>query len=177
VKCPFCGASRDRVVDSRDSHQGEAIRRRRECLECTRRFTTYERVEDLPVMVIKKDQRREAFDRQKLLSGLLKACEKRPVPLPALENLVDEIMASAGDSADREIPTTVVGEMVMERLRELDGVAYVRFASVYRDFRDVGAFMEELESLVLRQKKRAVAPAAKESPEPGAPPEGEGGKE
>ncbi len=147
MKCPYCGENQDRVVDSRESHQGETIRRRRECLGCARRFTSYERVEDRPVMVIKKDGRRELFDRQKLLGGLIKACEKRPVSTPALEDVVDEIAAMAAETPDREIPTQAIGARVMERLRELDQVAYVRFASVYRQFSDVEEFLEELRSL------------------------------
>jgi transcriptional repressor NrdR len=148
MKCPFCGKTSDRVVDSRDAHQGSAIRRRRECLECSRRWTTYERVEDAPVMVIKSDGRRESFDRNKLLSGVLKACEKRPVPLRQLEAIADEVAALAGDQPDRELPTSVIGQTVMDRLRQLDGVAYVRFASVYRRFEDVDDFIRELRGLV-----------------------------
>lgn len=148
MKCPYCGANHDRVVDSRESNQGETIRRRRECLDCHRRFTSYERVEDMPVMVIKKDGRRELFDRQKLMAGLLKACEKRPVSPGALEEIVEEVAAMAGDNPEREIPTTAIGARIMERLRELDQVAYVRFASVYRQFSDVEEFLEELRSLI-----------------------------
>ena len=148
MKCPYCGSNHDRVVDSRESHQGETIRRRRECLGCRRRFTSYERVEDRPVMVIKKDGRRELFERQKLLGGLLKACEKRPVPSRALEEIVDEIAAMAGETPDRELATAAIGARVMERLRELDQVAYVRFASVYRQFSDVEEFRDELRSLM-----------------------------
>ena len=148
MKCPYCGSGHDRVVDSRESNQGETIRRRRECLGCRRRFTSYERVEDLPVMVVKKDGRRELFDRQKLLSGLLKACEKRPVSPRALEELVEEVAATAGERQEREIPTADIGAKVMERLRELDQVAYVRFASVYRQFSDVQEFLDELRNLI-----------------------------
>lgn len=148
MKCPYCGENHDRVVDSRESRQGEMIRRRRECLSCRRRFTSYERVEDMPVMVIKKDGRRELFDRQKLLAGLLKACERRPISPRALEELVEEIAATASEAPEREIPTTEIGQKVMARLRGLDQVAYVRFASVYRQFQDVGDFLDELRSLI-----------------------------
>ncbi|RMF73817.1 MAG: transcriptional repressor NrdR [Acidobacteria bacterium] len=150
MRCPYCSARRDRVIDSRDSEKGAAIRRRRECLECGRRWTTYERPEEQPMMVVKKDDRREMFDRRKLMGGLLKACEKRPVPLRALERIADEIQALVGDQPERELSTRVIGQHVMERLRELDGVAYVRFASVYREFRDVDDFMEELRALGTR---------------------------
>lgn len=150
MKCPYCGATDDKVVDSRDSQQGAAIRRRRECLVCEKRWTTYERIEEVTLMVVKKDERREIFDRQKLMSGLLKACEKRPVPLRALEAIVDEIAAMVAEHPDREIETRVIGQRVMERLREQDGVAYVRFASVYREFRDLEDFMEELRKMLGR---------------------------
>ncbi len=150
MKCPFCGHNEDKVVDSRESREGQAIRRRRECLHdaCGRRFTTYERVEDVPVMVIKKDGRRERFDRNKLLGGLLKACEKRAVPLQELEAICDEIEVLAHDAPERELRSTAVGEHVMERLRQLDDVAYVRFASVYRQFKDINEFMTELKDLL-----------------------------
>lgn len=153
MRCPYCGANDDKVVDSRDTQQGAVIRRRRECLACEKRWTTYERLEEVTLMVVKKDERREIFDRQKLMSGLLKACEKRPVSLPALEAIVDEIAAIVSEHPDREIPTRVIGQRVMERLRELDGVAYVRFASVYREFRDVEDFLEELRTLSGRVAK------------------------
>lgn len=150
MKCPFCGHTKDKVVDSRESRQGQAIRRRRECLsdKCARRFTTYERVEDVPIMVIKKDGRRERFDRKKLLDGLLKACEKRRVPLQQLESICDEVEGMAHDIPDREIPKQVIGECVVERLRDLDDVAYVRFASVYKQFKDINEFMSELKGLL-----------------------------
>jgi transcriptional repressor NrdR len=148
VKCPYCGEREDRVVDSRESGQGETIRRRRECLSCHRRFTSYERVEETPVMVVKKDGRRELFDRAKLMGGLLKACEKRPVTPRALEEIVDELAAMAAETPERELPTTAIGARVMERLRELDQVAYVRFASVYRQFSDVQEFLDELRGLM-----------------------------
>ncbi len=150
MKCPFCGHNEDKVVDSRESREGQVIRRRRECLhdDCGRRFTTYEQVEDVPVMVIKKDGRRERFDRNKLLEGLLKACEKRAVPLQELEAICDEVEVMAHDAPERELPNSAVGEHVMERLRRLDDVAYVRFASVYRQFKDINEFMAELKDLL-----------------------------
>ncbi len=141
----------DKVVDSRESKEGEAIRRRRECLGCERRFTTYERIDEVPYMVVKKDGRREKFDRQKVLTGLLKACEKRPVSMVRLSDLVDRVEGKVTDSPDREISTTEIGEFLMERLRDLDKIAYVRFASVYRDFQDEQAFFNELKAL-MRQK-------------------------
>ena len=152
MMCPFCGHKEDRVIDSRESKEGEAIRRRRQCLSCERRFTTYERTDEIPYMVVKKDGRREKFDRQKVLNGLLKACEKRPVAMGKLAQVVDEVEARIADMADRELSTTEIGEMLMERLQGLDKIAYVRFASVYRDFQDVEAFLSELNSLV-RQKR------------------------
>jgi len=148
VKCPFCNHIEDKVVDSRESREGDAIRRRRQCLGCERRFTTYERIDEVPYMVIKKDGRREKFDRQKVLSGLLKACEKRPVSMGRLAELVDRVEARVTDSADREISTIEIGEMLMEALRDLDKIAYVRFASVYRDFQDEEAFFNELKTLM-----------------------------
>jgi transcriptional repressor NrdR len=152
VRCPFCGHLKDKVVDSREASAGDAIRRRRECLECRRRFTSYERVEEIPYFVVKKDGRREPFDRNKLLQGLHRACEKRPVPARALESVVEEIEQLVAESADREIEAGVIGEKVMERLRELDKVAYVRFASVYRQFEDVQEFMSELRGLLETRK-------------------------
>jgi len=151
VNCPFCGHLHDKVVDSRESKEGDAIRRRRQCLSCERRFTTYERIDEVPYMVIKKDGRREKFDRQKVLAGLLKACEKRPVSMSRLSELVDRVESGVIDSLDREIPTTEIGEILMEGLRDLDKIAYVRFASVYRDFQDEEAFFNELKNL-MRQK-------------------------
>ncbi len=150
--CPFCGYRQDRVIDSRESKEGDLIRRRRQCLSCERRFTTYERIDEIPYMVVKKDGRREKFDRQKVLSGLLRACEKRPVSMSSLAELVDEVEARLSDSADREISTTEIGELLIDRLRNLDKIAYVRFASVYRDFQDVEAFFAELENL-MKQKR------------------------
>ena len=152
MKCPFCGHVKDKVVDSRETGSGDAIRRRRECLSCGRRFTSYERVEEIPYFVVKKDGRREPFDRQKLWAGLHRACEKRPVPAKALTAIVDEIEQMVQDNPEREIPAREIGERVMERLREQDKVAYVRFASVYRQFEDVEEFMAELRALVETRK-------------------------
>jgi transcriptional repressor NrdR len=152
MTCPFCAFREDRVIDSRESREGDVIRRRRQCLSCERRFTTYERTDEIPYMVVKKDGRREKFDRQKVLQGLLKACEKRPVSMAKLAEMVDEVEAKLVDSSERELSTTNIGEILMERLRTLDKIAYVRFASVYRDFQDVEAFMEELRHLVLQKR-------------------------
>ena len=152
MKCPFCGEVRDKVVDSRESGGGEAIRRRRECLACGRRFTSYERIEEIPYLVVKKDGRREAFDRQKLLVGLHRACEKRPVPAKALHAIADEVEGMIQDSPDREVDARAIGERVVQRLKELDKVAYVRFASVYRQFEDVEEFMAELRDLLETRK-------------------------
>jgi len=152
MRCPFCDYLEDKVIDSRESREGESIRRRRECLKCSKRFTTYERIDEVPYMVVKKDGRREKFDRQKVLSGLLKACEKRPVSMGKLAELVDEVESRLTEIAEREIPTTEIGEMLVGRLRDVDKVAYVRFASVYRDFQDAEAFFHELKDLI--QKKR-----------------------
>src|SRR5271154_2818807 len=151
MTCPFCGHKEDRVIDSRESKEGDVIRRRRQCLGCERRFTTYERSDEIPYMVVKKDGRREKFDRQKVLTGLLKACEKRPVPMAKLAEVVDAVEGKLADSADREISTTEIGELIMDRLRNLDKIAYVRFASVYRDFQDVEAFLVELKDLLQRR--------------------------
>lgn len=151
MNCPFCGHKQDRVIDSRESKEGDVIRRRRECLKCSRRFTTYERSDEIPFMVVKRDGRREKFDRQKILEGLLKACEKRPVPMPKLAEVVDEVESKLGDNPEREISTTEIGELLMRRLRGLDKIAYVRFASVYRDFQDVEAFLVELKDLLQRR--------------------------
>ena len=153
MNCPFCGHLNDKVIDSRESKEGDAIRRRRQCLACERRFTTYERIDEVPYMVIKKDGRREKFDRQKVLSGLLKACEKRPVSMGKLAELVDKVEGRVTDSPDREISTTEIGELLMEQLRGLDKIAYVRFASVYRDFQDVEAFLSELTDLVRTKRQ------------------------
>jgi transcriptional repressor NrdR len=148
MKCPFCGHPEDHVVDSREAKVGDTVRRRRQCEHCGRRFTTYERIDEIPHMVVKKDGRRERFDRQKILAGLLKACEKRPVPTAKLEEIVNEAESYVAESPDRERPVTAVGELVMKRLKTLDKVAYVRFASVYLDFKDVREFMDELEDLL-----------------------------
>ncbi|MGH9446711.1 MAG: transcriptional regulator NrdR [Terriglobia bacterium] len=148
MKCPFCGHAEDRVVDSRESKVGESIRRRRECAKCGRRFTTYERIDEIPYMVIKKDGRREKFDRQKVLTGLLKACERRPIPVSKLEEIVNEAESYVAETPARERPTSEVGTLVMNELKGLDKVAYVRFASVYLDFKDVKEFMDELKDLL-----------------------------
>ncbi len=148
MKCPFCGVLQDRVVDSRESKEADSIRRRRECEGCGKRFTTYERIDEIPYMVVKKDGRRERFDRQKLLNGLLQACQKRPVPAAKMEQMVDEAEALVVESAERERSTVAIGELIMERLKEIDTVAYIRFASVYRDFKDVNEFKTELEELL-----------------------------
>jgi transcriptional repressor NrdR len=148
VKCPYCGHLGDKVVDSRESKEGDAIRRRRECLECTRRFTSYERIDEIPYMVVKKDGRRERFDRQKLVGGLLKACEKRPVRVSALEAVADRIEAALQERPEREITTEEIGFQVMQELKHLDKVAFVRFASVYRNFRDIDEFTNELNELL-----------------------------
>jgi transcriptional repressor NrdR len=148
MKCPYCGHLGDKVVDSRESKEGEVIRRRRECLECTRRFTSYERIDEIPYMVVKKDGRRERFERQKLVAGLLKACEKRPVRIPSLEAIADKIEAMLQDKPEREISTEDIGAYVMQELKHLDKVAFVRFASVYRNFRDLDEFKDELNALL-----------------------------
>ena len=148
MRCPFCGHLHDKVVDSRESKEGDAIRRRRQCLECQRRFTSYERIDEIPYMVVKKDGRRERFDRQKVLAGILKACEKRPVSMVQLESIADKAETMVQDSSEREVSTTSLGEMIMNELKSLDKVAYVRFASVYLDFKDVQEFMSELKDLL-----------------------------
>ena len=153
MKCPFCGHQEDKVVDSRASSDGRSIRRRRECLGCGKRFTTYEHVEEQPLMVIKKDGRREPFDRHKLLAGLIKACEKRPVSMDDLEGLVDEVERELSQQFEREVPSREIGERVMRKLHALDPVAYVRFASVYREFKDVEQFMRELKDLLALKAK------------------------
>ena len=148
MKCPFCGFAQDRVVDSRESKEADSIRRRRECEKCERRFTTYERIDEIPYMVVKKDGRREKFERHKVLSGLLRACEKRPVSAGQLEAIVDATESYLMDAPERERTTSEIGELIMENLKTLDTVAYIRFASVYRDFKDVREFKEELEQLL-----------------------------
>jgi transcriptional repressor NrdR len=152
MKCPFCGHIEDKVVDSRESKEGEVIRRRRECLHCAKRFTSYERIDQVPHLIIKKDGRRERFDREKVMAGLLRACEKRPVAVKDLETVVDRVEAMVHESPDHEVPSVEVGEYLMARLRELDKVAFVRFASVYRDFKDVDQFMATLKGLLESSK-------------------------
>jgi transcriptional repressor NrdR len=147
MRCPFCNHPEDKVIDSRESKEGESIRRRRECLKCTRRFTTYERIDEIAYMVVKKDGRREKFDRQKVMQGLVKASEKRPISMGKLAEIIDDVETRLSERPDRELTTTEIGELLMERLKTLDKIAYVRFASVYRDFQDVDAFLNELSDL------------------------------
>ena len=161
MKCPFCGFVNDKVVDSRESKEAESIRRRRECLQCGKRFTTYERIDEIPYMVVKKDGRREKFERQKVLNGLLRACEKRPVSMGKLEQIVNEAESFVIDSTERERKSSEIGELIMNRLRKLDKVAYVRFASVYLDFKDVQEFMTELKDLLKTKEGPPPAPKAK----------------
>ncbi|MGH9899694.1 MAG: transcriptional regulator NrdR [Pyrinomonadaceae bacterium] len=156
MKCPFCDYLEDKVVDSRESRDGYLIRRRRECLRCERRFTSYERIDEIPYMVVKKDGRREPFDRTKVLQGLMRACEKRPVPSSKLEAIVNAVEKYVQESSERERPTSKIGELIMRRLKEMDKVAYVRFASVYLEFEDVSEFMHELKILV---RSRSAKPA------------------
>ena len=153
MKCPFCGFEESKVIDSRPADEGERIRRRRECLHCSKRFTTYEVIETVPIIVIKKDKSRETFDRNKLLNGLLRACEKRPVSLDTLEEVVDEIETMLQNSLDREVPSSQIGTYAMDKLRDIDEVAYVRFASVYRQFKDINSFMEELSRIKSAKEK------------------------
>ena len=148
MKCPYCGYDESKEIDSRPTDEGERIRRRRECLKCGKRFTTYEVIETVPIIVIKKDKSRESFDRNKLLNGLLRACEKRPVSIDTLERLVDEIEGSLQNSLDREVPSSLIGKYAMEKLKNIDEVAYVRFASVYREFKDIATFKEELDRML-----------------------------
>jgi transcriptional repressor NrdR len=152
MRCPFCAHLEDRVVDSRESREGDSIRRRRECLKCGRRFTSYERIDEIPYMVVKKDGRREPFSRDKVMAGLLRACEKRPIPTAKLEGIVNAIESYVQSSPERERHTSKIGEMIMRRLKDLDKVAYVRFASVYLEFQDVTEFMHELKGLVRARK-------------------------
>ena len=152
MTCPFCQHREDKVIDSRESKEGDVIRRRRQCLGCERRFTTYERSDEIPFMVVKKDGRREKFDRQKILNGLLRACEKRPVSMGKLAEIVDAVENRVVESIERELSTIEIGEMLIEQLQSLDKIAYVRFASVYRDFQDVEAFLNELKHLVLQKR-------------------------
>ena len=153
MRCPFCGHQEDKVVDSREAKDGDAIRRRRECLLCGRRFTSYERIDEIPYMVVKKDGKREIFERSKIMSGLMRACEKRPISAIQLEAIVDEVEKQAQDSPDREFSTNDIGKLIMKRLKALDKVAYVRFASVYLEFEDVSEFMTELKYLVRSRDK------------------------
>ena len=160
MKCPFCGFINDKVVDSRESKEAESIRRRRECLKCGKRFTTYERIDEIPYMVVKKDGRREKFERQKVLSGLLRACEKRPISMGKLEQIVNEAESFVVDSPERERKTSEVGELIMNHLKKIDKVAYVRFASVYMDFKDVKEFMNELKDLLKTKDSTPEKPKA-----------------
>lgn len=148
MKCPFCDYYESKVIDSRPTDEGQAIRRRRECIKCGKRFTTYEKIEDIPLVVIKKDGNRQSYNRNKLLTGIIRACEKRPVSMKVIEDMVDEIEKSLFNSMEREITTDLIGEMVMNRLKNIDEVAYVRFASVYRQFKDLNTFMDELKKIL-----------------------------
>lgn len=150
MKCPFCEYEESKVIDSRPTDEGEAIRRRRECLKCGKRFTTYEKIENIPLMVVKKDGSRQMFDRVKLLNGIMRACEKRPVPTDDMERIVNDIETATQNFLEREISSQKIGEMVMERLQKIDEVAYVRFASVYRQFKDINTFVEEVNKLLKR---------------------------
>ena len=154
MRCLHCGYKEDKVVDSRATQQGSAIRRRRECLKCGKRFTTYEYIEEVSLMAIKKDGRREPFDRKKILSGVMKACEKRPISLEKMEEIVIQVERAIQKKSDREVSSSRIGELVMEKLKVLDDVAYVRFASVYRQFKDVGQFMEELKGILSKEGSR-----------------------
>jgi len=154
MKCPYCGHKEDKVVDSRSTQEESAIRRRRECLKCGKRFTTYEYIEEMSFMVVKKDNRRQAFDRKKVLSGIIRACEKRPVSIEKMEEIVTQVERAIQKKYDREVPSAKVGELVMEKLKSLDDVAYVRFASVYRQFKDVGQFMVELKGMLKTERRK-----------------------
>ena len=151
MRCPFCGYEESKVIDSRPTDENERIRRRRECIQCGKRFTTYETIEDVPIIVIKKDRSREVFDRNKVLKGMLRACEKRPVTSADLENAISEIETTLQSATDREVMSVRIGELIMEKLREIDEVAYVRFASVYREFKDVNTFVDEIKKLLDNQ--------------------------
>lgn len=148
MRCPYCDYYDSRVVDSRPTEEGQAIRRRRECASCLKRFTTYEKIEEIPLIVVKKDGNRQAYDRNKLLNGIIKSCEKRPVPIEKIEKIVDDIEKTLSNSLEKEVTSVEIGEMVMSELKDLDEVAYVRFASVYRQFKDVNSFMDELKSML-----------------------------
>lgn len=151
MKCPYCGFEESKVIDSRPADEGERIRRRRECLKCGKRFTTHEVIETVPIVVVKRDKSREVFDRAKLTAGILRACEKRPVSIEQIENMVDTIEAQLQSSLDREVTSMTIGELTMDQLKNVDEVAYVRFASVYRQFKDINTFMEELNKLLLEK--------------------------
>jgi transcriptional repressor NrdR len=153
MKCPFCGSNEDKVIDSRETAESTAVRRRRECLNCNKRFTTYEYIEKTPLMVIKKDGRREAYNRQKIVSGLVKACEKRPISMDKLEGLVSAVEVELQKKFDQEVDSRIIGELVIERLAQLDDVAFVRFASVYRQFKDINQFMRELREILNKKIK------------------------
>ena len=161
MKCPFCGFENDKVVDSRESKEGESIRRRRECLKCEKRFTTYQRIDEIPYMVVKKDGRREKFERQKILAGVLRACEKRPISMGKMEQIVNDVEQFVVDSPERERTTSDIGELIMDRLKQIDKVAYIRFASVYRDFKDVDEFRSELEQLLHMKEEKQKPGKAK----------------
>jgi len=163
MKCPFCGFENDKVVDSRESKEGASIRRRRECLKCEKRFTTYERIDEIPYMVVKKDGRREKFERQKVLAGVLRACEKRPISMVTMEQIVNQVEQFVVDSPERERTTNELGEQIMSRLKQIDKVAYIRFASVYRDFQDVSEFHSELEQLINAKEEKQKPVKAKSS--------------
>ena len=152
MRCPYCSFQESKVIDSRPAEEGTTIRRRRECLNCGKRFTTYEIIERLPLLVVKRDGSRQSFDRMKLIGGMVKACEKRPVPVDAIEHIADEIEQELQSSLEREVSSDQIGEMVMERLKTLDQVAYVRFASVYRQFKDINTFLEELNKLLVEER-------------------------
>ncbi len=153
MKCPFCGFEESKVIDSRPTDEGEKIRRRRECMSCAKRFTTYEIIESVPIVVVKKDGKsREVFDRDKLFNGMMRACEKRPVSVDVIERAIDEIEAEIQNSLDREVTSVRIGELVMDKLKDIDEVAYVRFASVYRQFKDINTFMSELKKLLIEEK-------------------------
>ena len=151
MKCPYCEYTESKVIDSRPTDEGNSIRRRRECLKCEKRFTTYEQIESIPIIIIKKDGKRQTYDRQKLINGIVRACEKTTISFSQIEDIVSSVEVKLFNSMDREISSTLVGELVMDRLKELDPVAYVRFASVYREFKDVETFMKELEALLLNK--------------------------
>lgn len=161
MRCPFCSHLEDKVVDSREAKDGDSIRRRRECLGCGRRFTSYERIDEIPYMVIKKDGSRETFERSKIMSGLMRACEKRPISMGQLESIANEVEKEVQDSLDRELSTSEIGKLIMRRLKALDKVAYVRFASVYLEFEDVSAFMTELKALVTSRTRASATPKKK----------------